>query len=177
MTNNEKFDFLFQKLLTFSYEMNWDMNRSSRVALGREYLRRAALWTKAIQYSKGWPFIDFAKQIDPTVSIEPEQLELLYSHLRKFFVIGSITNITNILVYALHWQKLETIPFDLPDPYEPVILIYERGGLFGSHDGGYVDVGGGYFPKGKPDDFYSLTPKIELTKEALDAIDFPNEKP
>jgi hypothetical protein len=115
--------------------VDWDEvaldRRWSRVALMREYLRRAALWARELDAEGAWPFFDIAALIAP--GLEPprelaEELEtLLYER------VGWPT-VQTCCRAALRWAALldsgRPIPVGLPDPYEPLLLVFERGGEF-----------------------------------------------
>ncbi|MEU5048286.1 hypothetical protein [Streptomyces sp. NPDC021096] len=103
----------------------------SRAALLREHLRRTALWALAFKAELSWPYIDLAKLIDPTVRADDEVLAELKDYLDE--EVGW-PQVEATLVGAVHWAAFRsgtqiTLP-DLDDPYEPLLLMYERGGWF-----------------------------------------------
>jgi hypothetical protein len=61
----------------------------------------------------------------------------------------------------------------LPDPYDPLILLYERGGDF-YFEQGCFHFPVGCFPRGRLSDHYSLSPHILLDEQVLDQLDSKN---
>ncbi|MFE6769822.1 hypothetical protein ACFVFD_12705 [Streptomyces fimicarius] len=123
---------------------------ASRAQLMREYLRRAAVWIHELEkgtssppfgtgYSNNWPFIDFAHAVDHSVTPDPE----LASRLDNFLAEYASAPLTGkICHYALNWYSLSDEAIsrfpDLPDPFEPLIAIFERGGGFWIENG-FID--------------------------------------
>jgi hypothetical protein len=113
------------------YQKRW---KSHKVLL-LEYFRQSVLWAKALSAMADWPIMDFAAHIDPMLRADSSIMDVWHHHLL-------ITNPTNkvpdemesLLEAALHWAAAEdshlTAPYNLPPPYEPIILMYERGGYF-----------------------------------------------
>jgi hypothetical protein len=108
-----------------------DKNAASRTLLMREFLRRAALWVDHLGGSERWPFFDIAERVDSSVRADPGLLERLDE-----FTNANVPEFIarRMCRAAVHWAELRestevTLP-DLPDPYEPLIVLYERGGVF-----------------------------------------------
>ncbi|MGW6285494.1 hypothetical protein [Streptomyces sp. NPDC055107] len=122
----------------------------SRAKLMREYLRRAALWVQELEKKnpipafgagqpEGWPFIDIAYRIDSSVSPSAELAARLCDFLSEH---ASAPLTGRICRYALSWASLpdgvlSEFP-DLPDPFEPLIILFERGGGFWIENG-FID--------------------------------------
>ncbi|WP_280725657.1 hypothetical protein [Kitasatospora sp. MAA4] len=113
-----------------AYAHDW-----SRVLLMREYLRRAALWAEAYRIEDEWPFFDLAARIDPSVRADPALVAWMEEALdgRVGLPIAY-----DSCFRALHWAALldaglEQLPA-LDDPFEPLIMLFERGGGFGTEN-------------------------------------------
>jgi hypothetical protein len=104
-------------------------HEASRARLMREYLRRAAVWADELGGPNNWPFFDVAGRIAPSVEASSELAAKLEEYLEEN--VGGIST-EDVCRAALRWATLrdvaeEQIP-DLPDPFEPLLLMYERGG-------------------------------------------------
>ncbi|MEU9718057.1 hypothetical protein [Streptomyces sp. NPDC047976] len=116
----------------------------------REYLRRAALWVRELQTDRPgdffdvgqpdrWPFFDLARRVDPSVRADPE----LLARLDGFLAVHASSPLTGrICRAALNWASLPAgalAPFaGLPDPFEPLVGVFESGGGFWIENG-FVD--------------------------------------
>ncbi|MER7671084.1 hypothetical protein ABTY61_21835 [Kitasatospora sp. NPDC096128] len=136
----------------------------------REYLRRAALWADAFGAENLWPFFDIGRQIDPTVRAAPD----ITTDLDNFIdnTIGRRT-LEETCRGAVHWPTFchgtsLTVP-DLPTPYEPLLLMFERGGGFYVEE--MIDLSGAAVPLGKLSDHLSHAPVVSLDLATLDALD------
>jgi hypothetical protein len=154
---------------------DWDTaveHTRSRAALMREYLRRAACWAKAVDAEDAWPFFDIAQQIDPATSadedVKAELEDYLWNNVGRHSLRETCRG-------AVHWAALRArsqvaLP-DLPDPYDPLLTMYERGGGFFVEE--FIDLNGIMVPFKTLDDHLSSEPVTEITTEALDALDAP----
>lgn len=101
----------------------------SRALLLREYLRRAALWAEALGGTDEWPFFDIAARVDPMVRADQAAVERVTRCLPAV-----VADIKKTCVWAVHWAALRAArPAELPDlddPFDPLIVLYERGGDF-----------------------------------------------
>jgi hypothetical protein len=148
-------------------------HRRSRAKLMMEYLRRAALWAQELDAARDWPFFDIAAHIAPGV-VPPQDLAsqldtLIYEH------IGWPT-VQECCRAALRWAALldsgRPLPDHLPDPYEPLLLVFERGGGFFTEHG-FIDVDGAAIPPTTMDKHLAAEPVTSLDPEDLDALDVP----
>ncbi|BCJ77794.1 hypothetical protein CS0771_73380 [Catellatospora sp. IY07-71] len=120
---------------------NWwqdDLRAPSRAALVSEYLRRAALWARALDCPELWAWFDVAHEIDPAVRADAALVEQVNEGISKG---GGSPFEKRMAEYALHFAALPDVPHDLPDPYEPLIAAWERGGSL-RRENGLVYVGG-----------------------------------
>lgn len=98
--------------------------------LMREYVRRVALGQQALKVTQTRPFFDIAEKINPKIRADSEMLNGLHEHFRD------VPNpwMQRIGEWALHFATLQdslvTYCFNLPAPYEPLIVLFERGGTF-----------------------------------------------
>lgn len=115
---------------------NWDVDYSQseyHVQLVREYHRRVALWTIALDCKdiENWPFFDIAYKIEPTVRANNHIIEKVGKHLWDNNRLGE--PLRKICIWTLHWNALldtnpeEIAKFRLPTAYEPMIVAYETG--------------------------------------------------
>jgi hypothetical protein len=110
--------------------------RKSRSGLMREYLRRAAWWAQELHVTDEWPFFDIAAHIAPSVHISPSDVEELEGLEKGNLGSGPVK--TSVYA-AVRWATmLDTPGVDLPaldDPFEPLVMMYERGGGFVTEKG------------------------------------------
>jgi hypothetical protein len=107
----------------------------SKAALLREYFRRVARIGTAYGCESPVPFFDLAACVDPSVRADQGVIDDLLSNIKK----GG-RNGTQVAPFILHWTALQATPgHDLPpgleDPFEPLILMFERGGGFHTENG------------------------------------------
>ncbi|MFI9363951.1 hypothetical protein ACIG5E_23285 [Kitasatospora sp. NPDC053057] len=76
---------------------------------------------------------------------------------------------------AVQWAALTSAPGvqlrPLPDPFEPLLRLYERGGSGFSFANGFIDFGMIMVPRGNFRKHLSLAPVVGLDDRALDAVD------
>ncbi|MFE2415181.1 hypothetical protein ACFXDE_43370 [Kitasatospora sp. NPDC059408] len=144
----------------------------SRSRLFREYLRRSALWAQAYQADRNWPFVDLAVHVDPHVRIDAELAAELDA-----FLEANVWHIRakGVCRAALRWAALldtSTVRLpDLPDPFEPLLLMLERGGWCLVIENRVADFATLRVPLGTWQDHLSTEPVVQLERSALDALD------
>jgi len=145
----------------------------SRALLMREYLRRAALWAQEYGAEQPWPFFDIAERLDATITTPPDVAAELEQLLQSLAPASLRTTCRG----AVRWPALlaahRGLPAELPDPYEPLLLMYERGG--GYHLGEYLDLNGVMIPLGDMESNASAAPFVTLAPTILDALDAEGE--
>ncbi|GAA3001120.1 hypothetical protein GCM10020229_11720 [Kitasatospora albolonga] len=143
----------------------------SRARLLREYLRRAALWAEALGGAPSWPFFDIAGLVHPEGEIEPELTTKLEELIEE-----KVPGVTapDACRSAVRWASLpeaEQLRFpQLPDPFEPLIRMFERGGGV-SLENGMVDF---VTTRVRIRDWQSniaSEPVVSMDDAALDALD------
>ncbi len=162
------------RLLTVDWDGDFDVSyrhAASRDKLMQEYLRRSARWAAQLNATKEWPFFDIAGRLAP--EIEPpaalaEQLE------------ESIVNRTGwpshrtVARAAFHWAALVDVgvplPPDLEDPFEPLLVMLDRGGGY-TTEAGFIDLGASSILRKTWQDHLSTEPITALDPATLDALD------
>lgn len=136
----------------------------------REYMRRAALWAEAYHAEAKWPFYDVAECVDPNVQLAPDVANELDAYLRHNVGTASIERTCRGAVRwaAIRDDRKVELP-DLPEPYEPLLLTYERGG--GYSIGEFIDLYGSMIPYGSFESNRNATPYLSLAHTTLDALD------
>jgi hypothetical protein len=155
--------------------MHAEGGQESQVALMREYLRRAALWAKRLGATDYWPFFDVASLIAPEVRTEPGIVEQLEAALQPFSLWPTIKK---TCIWYLHWHRLVqsrdvvVAAYRLPEPFEPLIRFYERGGRF-STEHGFINVDTVGIPAKVRgwQAFDSMTPFVDLDDRAPQRLD------
>ncbi|MDI1460613.1 hypothetical protein QEZ54_06525 [Catellatospora sp. KI3] len=151
--------------------VNWSdetmyARRRSRQVLMQEHLRRSAQWADLLQ-TDAWPFPDLAAAVDPTIQADPA----LVSEVEEL-IGGSVAEY--VCLYALRWYTLRALPEvvlpDLPDPYEPLLAFFERGGDF-TLITGHVDVGLALVPRWDVSRYLAAEPEADLDPATLDKLD------
>ena len=173
MTQDNSVDRAIERIKAIDSELK-DFRVGSHIALFKEYLRRASLWATALGCTDKWPLFDVAAQIDPSLRSDEAKVEALKCHLKPFLLSGTIERTCE---WFVHWAVVKNSPevtkIALPDPYDPLILLYERGGDF-RFEQGFFDFPVGGFPRGNLSDHYNLSPHILLDEEVLDQLDTKN---
>jgi hypothetical protein len=123
------------------FEIKWHANFSLaelHLSLIEEYFRRASLWREKINCDNKWPFFDISLHIDSSIRAERQSIDDLKQHLSELQLSDIFA--VKICEWYLHWIALEHSysleKFNLLPPYEPLIVMYEQGGLlFPEHNG------------------------------------------
>jgi hypothetical protein len=152
---------LAHRLKSVDWAGNFD-HTPSRVKLMQEYLRRASLWAQQLDRTPEWPFFDIAEAIDPAVRADPD----LVARATK----GLDWHAKRVTAWALHFAELRTVaPEKIPeldDPYEPLIVMFERGGGFNTAHS-HIEVDLAQFPIVKWTDYNRPDPIISIEDTAL----------
>lgn len=154
------------RLASVDWEGDWERSRS-RVELMREFLRRSALWAGELG-SEDWPFFDVAALVDPSVRADPQTVEQVAAGVSVHQPVVGDT-----CAWALHFAALRDADVGLPklpDPFEPLIRMYERGGAFLLDGTGTVQVDAAAIPLATRDQRLGQ-PELSLTVAELDALD------
>jgi hypothetical protein len=142
--------------------------QASQVALFREYLRLMALWAEALKCETVWPFFDVAALLFPERFNTEFEPDLQFPPLRQ---LGGAFRaaLTATVHFAEVEDSAEVRARGLPDPYEPLVRLFERGGSVTTEHGMmYVGIVG--FPR-KPFRPGAAGSPLALDDAALDALD------
>ncbi|MBD0690754.1 hypothetical protein [Streptomyces sp. CBMA123] len=121
-------------------KVDWDPAETDprlRISLMKEFLRRSALWAHQLG-SDRWPFFDVAVLIDPSVRADPDLVE----QVSESCALQS-TAVQQSCVGALHFAALQEsghVTLQLPDPFEPIVSLFENGGGFTLDGTGMIDI-------------------------------------
>jgi hypothetical protein len=143
----------------------------SRGRLMQEYLRRAAWWAQGLDATDKWPFFDIAGLLAPEVHSPPEIAAKLETLIRNRVGWPSVDISCRA---ALRWAALLDagipVPPQLEDPFEPLLLMFERGGGF-TTEHGFIDLGGSSVLRKTWRDHLAPHPVTSLDEATLDALD------
>lgn len=167
MTVKEETLRLATRLEAVVWRENYD-HAYSRMRLMREYLRRSALWARALGVPEDWPFFDIAEVVDPAVQLDPNFAERFEQGLMER---GAREQHREYCLWALRFSELGSVRQDLPDPFEPLVQVYERGGVFGMEAGTINFVHGLIVSRRSIDEYLKPDLHYDLSDEALARID------
>ncbi|MGW7022602.1 hypothetical protein ACWGGS_25125 [Streptomyces decoyicus] len=182
--SNGRANALVERIIAINWHTAGDSfeHGTSRAWLMREYLRRAALWVQELQkeehrpffdvaQSDRWPFFDIAQRVDPLVRADEEvasRLDEFLSEHASSLLVGRVCRA------ALNWKSLSEESLakfpDLPDPFEPLILLFERGGGFWIENG-FIDFVASRVRLATWDEHVAAEPLTLLDVGTLDALD------
>jgi len=119
------------RILSFDWRGGDNRRQASQLALFNEYLRRTALWCQVLDLADAHPIVtDLPNQLVTGIKATPVNTTLMQQTLRT---VGK-TNVYErmLLTRVLDWAAIADTDavcrYGLPDPYEPLLLFYERGG-------------------------------------------------
>jgi hypothetical protein len=174
-----KVEVLCERLLAVDWA--YDARRKkSHVELFKEYMRRQALWLDTLAMTEDFPCYDIAALINEEIRAGSDFTNALREHLTAC-ELNSTMIITGVLESALHWAALEDLDQladfpDLPNPYEPLVVLFERHGtftieeMFGRYVIGYTERGPS-LARGPWQRYYQMEPYIELELSVLNRLD------
>jgi hypothetical protein len=167
MTPEESVRSMAARLSAITWERRGDKAWSKAVLL-KEYFRRAAQWADRHACDSRVPFFDIAACVNPDARAAKHVIDEV---LATVAAGGGGWNAKQVTPFILHWAALNAEDRQtLPDPFEPLILLFERGGTFHTEHGEVnlewksVRMAGWRKRANDP-------PAADLTPEALDAID------
>ncbi|WP_350275967.1 hypothetical protein [Kribbella sp. HUAS MG21] len=145
-------------------------HRRSRGRLTREFLRRTAQWSLTVGAEEGWPFSDLAGALDPEVAVDPALLDAVQIGAASAGAFPVRPEAARLMV---RWAALGELPRQrfpqLSDPYEPLLVLFGRGGGYSlSH--GSIELGYGSFPILSVAERAALEP-VPIDEATLDALD------
>ncbi|MFF2143327.1 hypothetical protein [Kitasatospora sp. NPDC058190] len=167
-------DALLERLTAIKWTNQQGRNAhvASRSRLMVEYLRRASLWAEVLGGPPKWPIFDIAGALAPEVRVDPAVAERVEEFLMAH--VGGIET-ENACRAAVRWATLRDTPDvqlpDLPDPFEPLILLYERGGEVIADESRAFNFGGRRVQIRPWREHHSPQPATTLDPTTLDALD------
>ena len=134
MTPDEAARAMAERLIAVDWKRRGDKTWS-KSALLKEYFRRAARWAAAYGCAEPMPFFDIAACVDPAVRADPRVVDDVLKKVR-----AGGRGVARVVPFILHWAALRATPginppSELEDPFEPLILLFERGGGFHTEKG------------------------------------------
>lgn len=138
---------------------NVRQGRHSQLELLREYMRRSALWSHSLQVG-GWPFFDIAGGVNPEIRAPEEVVEEVLGGLPDFSTYHVLKTVEWILHFSVLKDSGEVLP-GLPDPYAPLLLVYERGDMINVDGTGFIEIDGMAMKRGGRQRFIEMDPVIE----------------
>ncbi|MEU1596296.1 hypothetical protein ABZ468_26405 [Streptomyces sp. NPDC005708] len=164
---------VLDRLRAVGWYGDWDVASArtrSRALLMREYLRRAALWAKEYGVEEEWLFFDVTEFADPAFRLDREPAGELEEFLEHKVSTPSTARTCRGAVRwaaaaAAHGDRLPA----LPERYEPLLLMYERGGGYSIEE--FIDLYGVMIPYGNFESNLGVEPFLSLAPSTLDALD------
>jgi hypothetical protein len=163
---------LAERLLAIDWDEEGDeLHTRSRIALMHEHLHRGERWARHLRTPAAGPFATLPDLIDPEVRADPDTVRRV---LRA--VPGSgMAPTPRACAAALHFAALQDagVPLPaLPDPYEPLVLLFERGGGFGIDCSGvFIELGSAAVPRRRREGKIRNAPLAPMDHAALDDLD------
>ncbi|MFF0489927.1 hypothetical protein ACFYTQ_13000 [Nocardia sp. NPDC004068] len=135
----------------------------------REHLRRSALWADAYG-SAEWPFSDIASFVTPNFQLSAD----VERDLEQYLASGAVSYwmkspCCSIVRWAALSHSTEVSLPDLPDPYEPMLIMFERGGGYWLEV--FIDLEGISISQGSFESNLRSKPFLVTSPVALDAYD------
>lgn len=159
-----------QRLEKIDWSYDGYENVAGNAYLMREYLTRAALWHTQLNIKKCDPFFDIAAAINKDTQIPSEYTDRLESASPRMPMM------VRACYGYMRWVTLDNLgllkKYHLPDPYEPLIKLFERGGDMIMNAGGGVDINGATIMySGWPKKSFETMTPIDISDENLFVID------
>ncbi|MFI8459441.1 hypothetical protein [Kitasatospora sp. NPDC085464] len=119
-----------------------------------------------------WPFFDLAAIVAPGIRAD----QALVAAIEDFVEDASNSwHAVEASTAAVQWASLHDAPglslSPLPDPFEPLLRLFERGGAAFSFADGFIDFGILMVRRGNWRSHLSPSPVVELDDDTLDALD------
>jgi hypothetical protein len=172
-----------QRILLINWKYDDPYKEGSHRLLFDEFLRRSAMLAKAVglldDSENGWLMYDYAVFFDSSLELEEEEIDALAAELQVNGYPSWYAE--RVCVYFLHWVAVENHPDvveqTLLNPYEPLIMLYERGGTFRRDKDGTWEFTFTAFFIDPPGNYLSRAPVVDLNDESLlDSVDEEFEK-
>lgn len=173
----KNFNQVVQQFQDVNYEFN-PHRKNSHIILFKEFLRRSIIFLQEINMADKYIHLHLPSLLVPGITNlngDIKTLSIKYTHSQPFSLAFSL-----LLDGAIDWAYIEetntySLLKNIPNPYEPIFLLYKRGGYAREllHHRRIVvpDEIGRSFAKSSFDDINQSEPFTNLSEEDLDAID------
>ncbi len=133
MSNIDEIDKSIKRLKKLDWEKGHDFEKQdSYKLLIREWLRRMTLWGKSLNATNKWPFINVVDKIFGEGNIKDYSDPLIVEMSSFLSAKGIGARAISVCIWYILWSEVkdrsEISQFNLPEPYEPVIVYFELGG-------------------------------------------------
>lgn len=165
------------RILSIDWEYNDRAKEGSHRLLFNEFLRRAALVAEVVGIldllGTGWPMLDYAIYFDSSLELEDEEI----SRLAKKLQIDGYPSwySERVCIYFMHWVAVlnnpEVTRHNLLNPYEPLVVLYERGGTFRRDKIGTWEFASTAYFIGPASSHLNSIPVIEFDEDSFDRVD------
>ncbi|GHJ44931.1 hypothetical protein Cs7R123_22730 [Catellatospora sp. TT07R-123] len=152
-------------------EIDWPqtyLRTPSRIRLFNEYLRRNALWARKLGAPASY-FWDIADRVDSKSYIDEQFVRQVWRVLDLRWVNAPHHHSCR---HALRFASLKVALPDLPDPFEPLIRCFERGGNLGLSSC-TIQIDSRGLAYSNLDSFADREP-YDISEAVLDALDVPH---
>jgi hypothetical protein len=143
----------------------------SRAKLMKEFLRRSAWWADYLNATSEWPFFDIAGHLAPDIEPPADLSKQLEESIAERTGWPSHRTVARA---ALRWAALldaaAPLPPGLEDPFEPLLLMLDRGGAWMT-EAGFIDLGASSILQKAWRDHLTGEPVTTLDPATLDAFD------
>ncbi|MFI0351419.1 hypothetical protein [Actinomadura sp. 9N407] len=164
---------LADRLMAIDWSVEWpdgpDRTRS-RLALMREFFRRSDWWAHHAGAARV-PFFDVAGRLGTGVAADPD----LVRRVQQKMDLSSLQPAARMCKAALDFAALKEQDVELPrlpDPYEPLVYFFERGGAFYRDcSGAFIEIGGAAIPYRAAKAKLVSEPYAPLDHALLDELD------
>ena len=147
-----------------------ERHEGSQIALMREFLRRMALWARAVGAEAEWPFFSVADTLAERSPVVRERLNSIDLSSLDEALSAATFHPKHLCRWYVEWQLIEDLDdvraFSLPAPYDPIIVAFERGGAF-HVENRMFQFGTAQFPFGTVRDRVSEPPITSLDMDSL----------
>jgi len=131
MSNRNEVNKSIQRIKNIDWNRGYDYTKQDTYKLLiREWLRRMALWGKALGVTNKWPFINVVYEIfgEENILLDP-----FIDEISSFLWAARVNPFSiYVCVWYLYWSEAknrrEISQFNLPEPCEPIIILFELGG-------------------------------------------------
>ena len=137
--NSEREAATLNRILSLDWQGGDPARTRSQLALFGEYLRRFGLWCKRLDWLDAHPVAsDLPGRLMPAAQAAPVNTTLMQQTLRTLGKTSVYERmlLTRVLNWAAVVESNAVRAYNLPDPYEPLLMFFERGGWLDKAEGG-----------------------------------------